>query len=101
MVSYGRKSQFGSIFQFLNARFDVLILQFFVPLASIGYYIVAQFLVELVMVLTRSFQSSVTSLVTRTPTIRSTRRRPRRRRSGTTACSARRPRRRTPSSRRS
>lgn len=65
MVSYGRKSQFGSIFQFLNARFDVLILQFFVPLASIGYYIVAQFLVELVMVLTRSFQSSVTSLVTR------------------------------------
>ena len=65
MVSYGRKSQFGSIFQFLNARFDVFILQFFVPLASIGYYIVAQFLVELVMVLTRSFQSSVTSLVTR------------------------------------
>ena len=65
MFSYGRKTQFGSIFQYLNSRFDVLILQFFVPLAAIGYYVVAQILAELVMVLTRSFQSSITSLVTR------------------------------------
>ena len=65
MVSYGRKTQFGSIFQYFNSRFDVLILQFFVPLASIGYYVVAQILAELVMVLTRSFQSSITSLITR------------------------------------
>ena len=33
MLSYGRKTQFGSIFQYFNSRFDVLILQFFVPLA--------------------------------------------------------------------
>ncbi len=65
MFAYGRKSQFGSIFQYLNSRFDVLILQFFVPLAAIGYYVVAQILAELVMVLTRSFQSSIMSLVTR------------------------------------
>jgi O-antigen/teichoic acid export membrane protein len=65
MFAYGRKSQFGSIFQFLNSRFDVLILQFFVPLAAVGYYVVAQLLGELVMVLTRAFQSSVTPLVTR------------------------------------
>ena len=65
MFAYGRKSQIGSIFQFMNARFDVLILQFFVPLASVGYYVVAQFLAELVLLLTRSFQSSVTSLVAR------------------------------------
>jgi O-antigen/teichoic acid export membrane protein len=65
MLEYGRKAQIGAIFQFMNARFDVLILQFFVPLASVGYYVVAQFLAELVMLLTRSFQSSVTSLVAR------------------------------------
>ena len=65
MFSYGRKTQFGSIFQYFNSRFDVLILQFFVPLSAIGYYVIAQLLAELVMVLTRSFQSSITSLVTR------------------------------------
>lgn len=65
MLAYGRRSQLGSIFQFLNSRFDVLILQFFVPLAAVGYYVVAQLLAELVMVLTRAFQSSVTPLVTR------------------------------------
>jgi O-antigen/teichoic acid export membrane protein len=65
MWTYGRKSQFGSVFQYFNSRFDVLILQFFVPLGAIGYYVVAQILAELVMVLTRSFQPTVTSLVTR------------------------------------
>ena len=65
MFEYGRKSQFGSMFQYFNSRFDVIILQFFVPLAAIGSYVVAQILAELVMVLTRSFQPTVTSLVTR------------------------------------
>jgi O-antigen/teichoic acid export membrane protein len=65
MWDYGKKSQFGSLFQYFNSRFDVLILQFFVPLAAIGSYVVAQILAELVMVLTRSFQPTVTSLVTR------------------------------------
>lgn len=65
LLSYGRRTQLGAIFQFVNSRFDVLILQFFVPLAAVGYYVVAQTLAEMVMVLTRSFQASITSLVTR------------------------------------
>lgn len=63
MFAYGQKSQVNSVFNYVNARFDVLILHFFVPLAAIGYYVIAQFLAELVTVLTRSFQQSVTSLV--------------------------------------
>jgi O-antigen/teichoic acid export membrane protein len=65
MLAYGRRVQFGSIFQIANARLDVLILQFFQPLSQVGYYVVAQTMAELVLVLGRSFQSSVLPLVAR------------------------------------
>jgi len=65
MFSYGGRTQIGGVFQFFNSRFDVLILQFFRPLSAVGYYVVAQTLAELVMLLARSFQSTVLSVVTR------------------------------------
>src|SRR5207302_7260399 len=65
MFSYGGRTQIGGVFQFFNSRFDVLILQFFRPLSAVGYYVVAQMLAELVMLLARSFQSTVLSVVTR------------------------------------
>ena len=65
MGRYGVRVQVGAIFQVLNYRFDVLIVQFFRPLASVGYYVVAQILAELGLLLARGFQSSVVPLVTR------------------------------------
>ncbi len=65
LFSYGARTQVGGIFQYLNSRFDVIILQFFRPLSSVGYYVIAESLAELVMVITRSFQSSIMPLVTR------------------------------------
>jgi O-antigen/teichoic acid export membrane protein len=65
MLSYGGRTQVGGVFQYMNSRFDVLILQFFRPLSAVGTYVVAQTLAELVMLLARSFQSSVLPAVTR------------------------------------
>jgi len=65
MLRYGSRTQLGGVFQYFNSRFDVLILQFFRPLSVVGYYVVAEILAELVMLITRAFQSSVMSLVTR------------------------------------
>lgn len=65
MFSYGRRVQVGSIFQLANARLDVLILGFFQPLSQVGFYVVAQTMAELVLVLGRSFQSSVLPIVAR------------------------------------
>jgi O-antigen/teichoic acid export membrane protein len=47
MVRYGARLQVGSLFQLLNYRLDVIVLQFFQPLAQVGYYIVAQVVAEL------------------------------------------------------
>ena len=58
-VRYGARAQIGSFFQFLNFRLDVLMLSFFVPLADIGHYAVAQSLAELVGYLGLAFQISV------------------------------------------
>jgi O-antigen/teichoic acid export membrane protein len=63
LLRYGSRIQIGSIFQLLNYRLDVVILTFFVPLSSVGYYVVAQTLAELVLTLARAFQGSVLSLV--------------------------------------
>jgi O-antigen/teichoic acid export membrane protein len=63
MASYGARLQVGSLFQILNFRLDVIILQFFRPLAEVGYYIVAQVVAELVTRLASGFQSSVLPLV--------------------------------------
>jgi O-antigen/teichoic acid export membrane protein len=65
LFGYGTRTQIGAIFRYMNSRFDVLILQFFVPLSSVGYYVISQTLAELVLMIARSFQSSILPLVTR------------------------------------
>jgi O-antigen/teichoic acid export membrane protein len=66
MAAYGARLQVGSLFEILNFRLDVIILQFFRPLAEVGYYIVAQVVAELVTRLASAFQSSVLPLVSST-----------------------------------
>jgi O-antigen/teichoic acid export membrane protein len=63
LLGYGARVQVGSLFQLFNSRFDVLILQFYRPLRDVGYYVIAQVVAELVMLFSRSFQSSVLSFV--------------------------------------
>lgn len=63
MMRYGSRVQVGTILQLLNYRLDVLILQFFRPLAAVGYYVVAAILAELVITVANAFQSSVLPLV--------------------------------------
>ena len=63
LTSYGARVQLNNIFQNVNYRLDVIILQFFRPLSDVGYYVVAQIIAELVTVLAGSFQSSIIPLV--------------------------------------
>lgn len=63
LLGYGVRVQGGTIFQMANQRLDVVILGFFAPLSAVGFYVVAQTVAELVVVLGRSFQSSVLPLV--------------------------------------
>jgi len=63
LLRYGTRGQLGTVFQLANARLDVLVLGFFVALSDVGYYVVAQSIAELVLLLGRSFQSSVLPLV--------------------------------------
>ncbi len=65
MLGYGGRVQLGWMFQVGNARLDILILQFFVPLASVGHYFIAEVVAELVLVVGIAFQGSVLPLVTR------------------------------------
>jgi O-antigen/teichoic acid export membrane protein len=63
LISYGRNVQIGTLFQTLNFRFDIIVLQFFRPLKEVGYYVVAQLIAELVITSASAFQSSVQPLV--------------------------------------
>jgi O-antigen/teichoic acid export membrane protein len=63
LLKYGVRVQATNVFQTLNYRLDVLVLQLFRPLAEVGYYVVSQVIAELVLVLAESFQSSVIPLV--------------------------------------
>jgi O-antigen/teichoic acid export membrane protein len=59
MVGYGVRNQLGLLFQSLNYRLDVVILQFFRPLEQVGYYVVAQIVAELTIALANSFAGVV------------------------------------------
>jgi O-antigen/teichoic acid export membrane protein len=63
MLRYGSRVQIGVIFQMVNYRFDVVIMQFYRPLRQVGYYVVAQTIAELVITLATAFQSSLLPLV--------------------------------------
>jgi stage V sporulation protein B len=65
LFRYGFRVQIATIFQTLNYRLDVLILQFFVPLASVGRYVIAQIVAELVIVVAHAFQRSLLPLIAR------------------------------------
>jgi O-antigen/teichoic acid export membrane protein len=62
-VSYGGRVQLGTIFQLLNYRLDVLVLQAFAPLDVVGYYVVAEIVAEVSTTVASSFGTSVLPLV--------------------------------------
>ena len=62
MISYGARVSVGWIFQILNYRADVLMLQLLTTLTSVGYYVVAQIVAELTLTFAAALQSSVTAL---------------------------------------
>ena len=62
MVGYGARVSVGWIFQILNYRVDVLLLQILTTLTSVGYYVIAQIVAELTLTFAGALQSSVTAL---------------------------------------
>jgi O-antigen/teichoic acid export membrane protein len=65
MVGYGARVSIGWIFQILNYRADVLILQLLTTLTSVGFYVIAQIVAELTLTFAAALQSSVTALTAR------------------------------------
>lgn len=65
MLQYGWRVQVGVIFQAVNYRLDVIIMQLFRPLAQVGYYVIAQTIAEIVITLATAFQSSLLPLTAR------------------------------------
>jgi O-antigen/teichoic acid export membrane protein/O-antigen ligase len=63
MLKYGSRVQVGVIFQMVNYRLDVIIMQFFRPLSQVGYYVAAQTVAEFVITIATAFQSSLLPLV--------------------------------------
>jgi O-antigen/teichoic acid export membrane protein len=63
MLKYGSRVQVGVIFQMVNYRLDVIIMQFFRPLSEVGYYVAAQTVAEFVITIATAFQSSLLPLV--------------------------------------
>jgi O-antigen/teichoic acid export membrane protein len=63
MTSYGARVQVGALFQLLNYRLDLIVIQFFAPLSVVGLYIVAQVIAELSNLVSSAFHNSVMPLV--------------------------------------
>jgi len=62
MLQYGWRVQVGVIFQAVNYRLDVVIMQLFRPLSQVGYYVIAQTIAELVITIANAFQASLLPL---------------------------------------
>lgn len=65
MLTYSRRVQLGAVFAIVNTRLDLILLQFFRPLAEVGRYVVALTLAELVIVLSSAFHASLLPMVAR------------------------------------
>ncbi len=65
MVSYGLRVSIGWIFQILNFRVDVILVQQLTNLSTVGYYVIAQIVAELALTFAAAIQSSVTTLTAR------------------------------------
>ena len=63
MLRYGSRVQVGVIFQLVNYRLDVIIMQFFRPLSEVGYYVAAQTVAEFVIMIATAFQASLLPLI--------------------------------------
>ena len=53
-LRYGARIQVGAMLNILNARFDLLVLSAFAPLAAVGSYAIAQIVAELVLLFPNS-----------------------------------------------
>jgi O-antigen/teichoic acid export membrane protein len=62
-MNYGWRVAIGQLFRFFSGRFDVLVLSFMAPLATVGYYAVAQVVAEIVLVVPQSFGFVVLPMV--------------------------------------
>jgi O-antigen/teichoic acid export membrane protein len=62
-LRYGSRVQVGALLNFLNARFDVLVLSAFAPLATVGSYAIAQVVAELVLLFPQSLGYVLRALV--------------------------------------
>jgi stage V sporulation protein B len=65
MFSYGSRAQVGAVLQLANGRLDVVIMQIYRPLSQVGYYVVAQTVAELVLLLAQEFRWTSMVLVTK------------------------------------
>jgi O-antigen/teichoic acid export membrane protein len=65
LYSYGARAEVGSLLQLANGRLDVLILQIYRPLSEVGYYVVAQTIAEIVVVVANQFRWTGMVLVAR------------------------------------
>ena len=54
-VHYGWRVAIGQLFRFFSGRFDILVLSLLAPLATVGYYAVAQTVAEIVLIVPQSF----------------------------------------------
>jgi O-antigen/teichoic acid export membrane protein len=63
MARFGGRVQLGTIFQLANYRLDVFVLQLYRPLRDVGYYVVAQIVAELVVILATGFQNTLNVFV--------------------------------------
>ena len=54
-LSYGWRVAIGQMFRFFSGRFDVLVLSWLAPLATVGTYAIAQTVAELVLIIPQSF----------------------------------------------
>jgi O-antigen/teichoic acid export membrane protein len=65
MIGYGLRVSVGWIFQIVNFRVDVIIVQQLTTLRDVGYYVIAQVVAELALTFSTALQSSVTTLTAR------------------------------------
>jgi len=62
-LNYGWRVCVGQMFRFFSGRFDLLVLSWLAPLATVGTYSIAQMVAELVMIIPQSFGFVVLPMV--------------------------------------
>jgi O-antigen/teichoic acid export membrane protein len=62
-LNYGWRVCVGQMFRFFSGRFDVLVLSWLAPMATVGTYAVAQMVAELVIIIPQSFGFVVLPMV--------------------------------------